>query len=129
MKMKKKKKKKMILYILHFPVLMALKSCYIFFISVWWLIDWCLINISFGKLVNGKFSNLKLNIFIVTGFTCSNKYMKQAVLINHSWISPMLQRRWELEFFFFSNGNWSPVYSQKWCIKVYFPQKRERLVK
>ena len=73
----------------------------------------CIINMFFANLVNGKFSNLKLNIFVVTRFICSNKYMKQVVLINHSWISPMLQRRWELGFCFFSKGNRIHVYSQK----------------
>ena len=47
----------------------------------------------FGSLVNGKFSNFKLNAFIITGIICSSKYVKEVVLINHSWISPTLQRR------------------------------------
>ena len=38
----------------------------------------------FESLVNDKFSNLKLNVFLITGFICSNKYVKQVVLINHS---------------------------------------------
>ena len=29
---------------------------------------------------------------IITGFICSNNYVKQNVLINHGWISPTLQR-------------------------------------
>ena len=49
----------------------------------------------FGSLVNGTFSNLKLNVFIITGFICNNKYVKQLVLIKHSWISPTLQRGWD----------------------------------
>ena len=43
------------------------------------------LSIFSGNLVNDKFSNLKLNIF------CSDKYGKQVVLINYSWISPTLQ--------------------------------------
>ena len=35
---------------------------------------------------------MKLNVFIITGFICSNKYVKQVVLINHSGISSMLQK-------------------------------------
>ena len=57
--------------------------------------------IFFGILVNGTFSNLKLNFFIITGFLCSNRYVKQELLINHSWISPTLQREWGLEFCLF----------------------------
>ena len=38
--------------------------------------------------MNDTFSNLKVIIFIITGFVCSNKYVKQVVLINYSWISP-----------------------------------------
>ena len=57
--------------------------------------------IFFGILVNDTFSNLKLNFFIITGFICSNRYVKQELLINHSWISPTLQREWGLEFCLF----------------------------
>ena len=46
---------------------------------------------------------LCLNVFIITCFICSNKYVKQGVLINHSWISPILQQ----------DGDWSFVYSPK----------------
>ena len=48
-----------------------------------------------------------------------NKYAKQVVLINHSWISPTLQKGWELGFrLFFKNwGGYIPL------------QKRERLLK
>ena len=52
-----------------------------------------LINIFPGSLVNGKFLNLKSNAFIITGFVCSSKYVKQTVLINHRWITPTLQKR------------------------------------
>ena len=31
----------------------------------------------------------------------SNKYVKQVVLINHSWISHTLQKGWELKFYLF----------------------------
>ena len=57
----------------------------------------------FVSLVNDTFSNLKLKVFIITGFICRNKYMKELVLVNHNWISPMLQR----------DGDWSSVYSPK----------------
>ena len=48
--------------------------------------------ISFGSLVNETLPDLKFNAFIITGFIFSDKYVKQAVLINHSWISPTLQK-------------------------------------
>ena len=63
----------------------------------------------FGSLVNATFSNLKMNIFIITSFICSNKYVKQLVLINHSCISPTLQREWGLEFCLFSK-RWGRVH-------------------
>ena len=72
-----------------------------------------------GSLINDKFLNLKLNVFIITGFICSTEYVNQVVLINHSWISPTLLKRWGLEFCLFS---------KKWG-SVHFPQKWERLVK
>ena len=50
----------------------------------------------FGSLVNTTFSNLKVNIFIINSFICTNKCVKQLVLINHSCISPRLQREWRL---------------------------------
>ena len=57
------------------------------------------------------FPCLKLNV-IITGFVCSNKYVKQVDLINHSWICPTLQRRLGLEFCLFSKrwgeGTFSP---------------------
>ena len=37
----------------------------------------------FGSAINATFSNLKVNVFIITGFICS-KYVKQLVLINDS---------------------------------------------
>ena len=49
------------------------------------LITCLIINISFGSLVNDTFSNLKLNDSIIIFITtCSNKDLKQVVLINHS---------------------------------------------
>ena len=45
----------------------------------------------FGSLVNSTFSNLKLNAFIITGFTCSKQYVKQVVFPNHIWIFLALQ--------------------------------------
>ena len=50
-----------------------------------------------------KHSNFKFNVFIITGSIFSNKYVKQVVLINDSWISPTLQKGWD----------WSFVYSSK----------------
>ena len=41
------------------------------------------------------------DVYSYCWISISNKYMKQIVLINHSWISPTLQKEWELEFFFF----------------------------
>ena len=53
-----------------------------------------IINLFFGRLVNDPFLNLKLNVFVINGFVCSNKYVKQLVLINHSLSTPryMLNR-------------------------------------
>ena len=36
-----------------------------------------------GSAINATFSNLKVNVFIITDFICS-KYVKQLVLINDS---------------------------------------------
>ena len=49
----------------------------------------------------------------------SNKYVKQVVLINDSWISPTLLKEWGLEFYLFF---------KKWSEGAIF-HKRERLVK
>ena len=68
----------------------------------------------FGSLVNDTFSNLKLNVFNITGFICSDKYVKEVVLIKNSWISPMLQRGWGLE---------SCSFSKKWG-KVHFSTRK-----
>ena len=69
----------------------------------------------FGSLVNDTFSNLKFNIFIITGSIFGNKYMKQVVLINHSWISITFYKR---------NGDWSSVYSSKnWVRYIFFCKK------
>ena len=38
---------------------------------------------------------MRLNVFIITGSIFSNKYVKYVVLINHSWISPTLQKGME----------------------------------
>ena len=32
---------------------------------------------------------VEIKFFIIPGFTCSNKKLKQEVLINHSWMSPL----------------------------------------
>ena len=49
----------------------------------------------------------------------SNKYVKQLVLINHSWISPILQQGWD----------WSCVYSSKNGGGNIFLQKKGEVVK
>ena len=74
----------------------------------------CLIIIFFGSLVNATFSDLKVNIFIITSFICSNKYVKQLVLINHSCISPTLQREWGLEFCLLGEGTYLPQKERGW---------------
>ena len=33
--------------------------------------------------MNDAFSNLKLDVFIISGFICGNRYAKQVALINH----------------------------------------------
>ena len=55
----------------------------------------------FVSLVSETLSDFKFNVFIITGSIFSNKYVKQVVLINHSWISPTLQKGWGLEFCLF----------------------------
>ena len=72
---------KKLLHFLHFKLMVTL------------LVTCLTINIIFESFLNDTFSNLKLYVFIITGFICSNKYVKQVVLINHSWISPTLQMR------------------------------------
>ena len=52
---------------------------------------------------------LYLDIFSYCWISISNKYVKQVVLINHSWISPTLQKGWELEFCLFFK-KWGRVY-------------------
>ena len=49
----------------------------------------------------------------------SNKYVKQVVLINHSWISPILQQGWELELCLFF---------KKWG-RVHFSPKKGKVGK
>ena len=51
--------------------------------------------------------NLVINYFddnksFINDFYCGKKVWKQVVLINQSWISPILQKKWVLEFCFFS---------------------------
>ena len=38
------------------------------------------------------------DVFSYCWINISNKYVKQVVLISHSWISPNLQKGWELKF-------------------------------
>ena len=73
-------------------------------------------NFFVGNLVNNTFSNSKLNVFIDSGFICSNKYVKQVLLLNHSWIPSMLQRGWGLEFC---------LLSEKWGRLYFSPKKGE----
>ena len=74
---------KKLFYFLHFKLLITL------------LVTCLIINIFFESLRNDTFSNLKLNVFIIIFIIiCNNKYLKQVVLINHSWISLTLQRGW-----------------------------------
>ena len=60
---------------------------------------------------------LKVNIFIITGFICSNKYVKQLVLITHS---PHITK---------GTGTGVLFILQKNRGGYIFPQKRERLIK
>ena len=99
------------------PFINGLKKFHFFHfkLMITLLITCLIIKICFGSLVNDTFSNMKLNDFIIIFITiCSNKYLKQVVLINHSWISPTVQRGWELEFFLFS----------KKCRRVHFSPKK-----
>ena len=56
------------------------------------------------------------DIFSYCWISISNKYVKQVVLINHSWISPTLQKGWELEFCLFF---------KKWGRVHFSPKKGE----
>ena len=89
---------KKLLHFLHFKLMVTL------------LVTCLTINIIFESFVNDTFSNLKLYVFIITGFICSNKYVKQVVLINHSWISPTLQMRTGVLFILqkIEEGTFSP---------------------
>ena len=95
-------------YILYFSLLMAWKIVTFSFQVDDNFISNITINIFFGSLVNYTFSNLQLNVFIITDFICSKKYVNQIVLISYSWISPTLQRRLGLEFCLFSKKCLSP---------------------
>ena len=76
------------------------------------------INMFFVSLVNETLSNFKFNVFIITRSVFSNKYVKQIILINQSWISPTLQK----------DGDWSFVYSSKNGEGYIFLKKRRRLL-
>ena len=52
---------------------------------------------------------MKFNVFIITWSIFSNKYVKRLVLINHNWISLILQKRWGSEFCLFFK-KWGRVY-------------------
>ena len=94
------------------PSILLLKSLYmyeecpkIFWVRHCYLQHIFLLNFEylFRRLVNETYSNLKFNVFVITGSLFSNKYWKQVVLINHSWISPTYKR----------DGDWSFAYSSK----------------
>ena len=70
----------------------------------------------FGSLVNDKFPNLKLNVFIITGFICINKFAKRVVLINHSWISHMLKRRWGWISVYSPENGGAHIFPKKWRV-------------
>ena len=56
-------------------------------------------------------------VFSYCWIIISNKYVKQVVLINHNWITPTLQKGWELEFCLFF---------KKWG-RVYFSPKKRKV--
>ena len=51
-----------------------------------------IVNLFCWGLVNDTFLNFKLIVFILTGFICNNKDVKQVVLINYGSKSPTLKR-------------------------------------
>ena len=55
------------------------------------------------------------DVFSYCWISISKKYVKQVVLINHSWISPTLQKGWKLEFCLFF---------KKWG-RIHFSPKKE----
>ena len=64
----------------------------------------CLIvNIFFGSLVNETFSDLKFNVFSITGSIFSNKYVKEVVLI----------KGWRLELCYSSKNGGGYIFLQK----------------
>ena len=66
----------------------------------------------FRSLVNTRFSNLKVNIFIINSFICSNKCVKQLVLINQitkgmgTVVLFIIQKLEEGTFFPKKEGGW-----------------------
>ena len=68
-------------YVFFFLLLKVWISRYIFFHFE------LIIVLNVRSLVNDKFSNLILNVFVIIGFISSNKKVKQIALINHRWIS------------------------------------------
>ena len=107
----------MILYILYFPFINGLKKLLHFLhfkLMITLLVTCLIINIYFWKFSKWHILKFEIKCFINTGFTCSNKYVKQVVLINNSWIYPKFQRGWGLEFCLFS---------EKWRTGTFFPKK------
>ena len=87
-----------------FPFMNSLKNVLHFLYSKLMIalsVTCLIINNFFRKLENGKFSNLKLDVYIIIFIICS-KYERQLVLINHSLLSSTKQGGWGLEFCLFS---------------------------
>ena len=67
-----------------FPLINGMKKLlyFLYFKFMITLLVICLLtNIFLGSLVNDAFSNLKSNVFIITGFILSKKYVKQVLFI------------------------------------------------
>ena len=64
-------------------------------------------------LINDTFSNLKMIVFIITGFICSNKEVKHVILFYHSGISPTLQMQWGFAVMFILQNNGGGSYFPK----------------
>ena len=102
----------MVLHISYFILLYYWLEKLYFKLIITLLVTCFIINTFFESLVNDTFSNLKLNAFIIS-FIIINRYMKQVVLIYHSWISHMLQRGWGFEFCLFSKKKGRVYFSAK----------------
>ena len=57
-----------------------------------------------------KHFQISVSMFLlILDLFLGNKYVEHVVLINHSWISPTLQKEWGLEFCLFSQ-RWGRVH-------------------